>query len=244
MRGRARSGRAIDPQSLQTAKEAYVDAELGKHLADIVYDARSHDGQRFKISLLVEHKSQWERVMGLLLQLLRYNLNYFQESYNLLISREEEMPVLINIVLYHGERPLGDLAFIRQFRHNLSESLQKRVVNFEPVLIDLSHLDVERLRAMGYRFLASGLTVLKHARDTQFLEENFVDLILLADSDTPENLFRMSGLVRYAAQLIKLSKEKFQDMAANLPPAQANAFKSTYDMIFEEGFEKESRKGA
>ena len=128
---------AIAPKSLRMAKETCVDKELSRHLADIIYDALSRDGQRFKISTLIEHKSQWEHAMGLLLQLLRYNLNFFQEAHTLLLSQGEEMPVPINIVLYHGERPLGDLAFIRQFRHNLSESLQKRLLNFEPVLIDL-----------------------------------------------------------------------------------------------------------
>ena len=233
---------AIAPKSLRMAKETCVDKELSRHLADIIYDALSRDGQRFKISTLIEHKSQWEHAMGLLLQLLRYNLNFFQEAHTLLLSQGEEMPVPINIVLYHGERPLGDLAFIRQFRHNLSESLQKRLLNFEPVLIDLGHLDTESLRAMGYHFLASGMTALEHARDTQFLERNFVALLLFEGSDNPDNLYKLNGFVRYMACLVKWSKTKFQDMVASLPPAQANAFKSTYDMILEKGIEISRRE--
>ena len=77
----------------------------------------------------------------------------------------------------------------------------------------------------------------------QFLEKNFVALTLLESSNNPESLLKLTAVARYITQSAKLPKAKFRDMIANLPPAKANVFKSTGDIILEEGIEIGIEKG-
>jgi predicted transposase YdaD len=74
--------------------------DLGKHEADLLFEARLRDGRT--ILFLIEHKSESDS--GSVLQLMRYELRIF-EKWGLADGETRPLPRVVPIVVHHGERP-------------------------------------------------------------------------------------------------------------------------------------------
>src|SRR5262249_15066862 len=74
--------------------------DLGKHEADLLFEARLHDGGT--ILVLIEHKSEPDPCA--VLQLMGYELRIF-EKWRPADGETRMLPPRVPIVVHHGERP-------------------------------------------------------------------------------------------------------------------------------------------
>jgi hypothetical protein len=89
----------LNLETLQPAKDSFVDDELRDHFTDLLYETRLQDDTLAYVYLLFEHKSYSEPWTAF--QLLRYMVRiweYVLEQHQVTI-----LPPIIPLVVYHGE---------------------------------------------------------------------------------------------------------------------------------------------
>jgi predicted transposase YdaD len=84
--------------SLEIAPDSFVDADLRRHLSDLVCRVQLQEGGEAFVYLLVEHKSEPDPKVAL--QILRYMTRLW--SHHLRQRRGLPLPPVIPLVLYHG----------------------------------------------------------------------------------------------------------------------------------------------
>ncbi len=94
--------RAIDFGTLTPSEANFVSKRGRRYFADLVYDCRLKDGNLASIYILFEHKSAPAPMCAL--QILRYMLMIWEKSAKPITSAHV-LPVVIPVVIYHGERP-------------------------------------------------------------------------------------------------------------------------------------------
>jgi predicted transposase/invertase (TIGR01784 family) len=151
----------LDPAKVELVKPAFVDEELRRHASDLIYKVGIKRGGAAHIIVLVDHKSDPEKWVGL--QLLRYAVNLWRETRE---KNAELLPVIVPVVLYHGRRrwrvsqqfsglfPAAELKLAREF-----------VPDFKYHLCDLNSFSDEELK--GGVELRAGLSLLKHIFDAK-----------------------------------------------------------------------------
>ncbi len=89
---------SLDFSTLEVTSESFLDDQLKEHFADICYTVQLKGARKFKITLLIEHKSTAYQG-SVLFQLIRYisNIQHEHERQGL------DTPLVLPIVLYHGE---------------------------------------------------------------------------------------------------------------------------------------------
>ncbi|HEX4945173.1 MAG TPA: Rpn family recombination-promoting nuclease/putative transposase [Blastocatellia bacterium] len=145
----------FDLRSVELVKDAFIDAELQKHLADLLYRVRLKRGDEAFVFVLFEHKSAPDRWVTL--QILRYIVRLWEQTQ---ASGAKQLPPVYPIVLYHGcsrwKVPRNLRALVAM--QNDSPLLQF-VPEFEYYLVDLTTLREEDLH--GAPYLQAGLWALK-----------------------------------------------------------------------------------
>lgn len=151
----------FDLRKVELVKDAFVDADLQKHLADLLYRVKLKRGDEAFVFVLFEHKSAPDNWVAL--QILRYIVCLWQQEHT---NGVKLLPPVYPIVLYHGRRRwnvprnLRSLVAIR----NDSPMLQF-VPEFEYYLVDLAVLREEDLH--GAPYLKAGLLALKFIFDRE-----------------------------------------------------------------------------
>ncbi|MCW1968600.1 MAG: Rpn family recombination-promoting nuclease/putative transposase [Anaerolineae bacterium] len=199
---------------------SFVDDELGQHFADLVFRAKSKQGNNTFVCLLFEHKSYPDRWVAL--QLLRYIILVWVY---LAKSEPKLLPMVFPMVVYHGKRKWR----IKRDLHALVdlkglESLRQYVPNFEYHLLDLNVLADESLSEAELMNVALG--VMKH----------------IFDSDIKSALGRIFGQLRAMsatdrARSIKIILNYIATSAAHLAKADISRVlvDNDNDKLVEEG---------
>lgn len=133
--------RKLDFNSLKISKDTFVDKEMARYFSDVLYEIKLNDKPAF-LYLLFEHKS-WEDWF-ICLQLLKYMVKIW-ENYLKQEKNKKYLPVIIPLVIYHGERKWKiDKNFISLFAD--PEDLEEYIPDFSFNLYDISHMPDEELK--------------------------------------------------------------------------------------------------
>ncbi len=89
----------LDLRTLELDKDSFVSERLREYFSDLVYRVRRKDGNAAFIHLLLEHKSTPDRWTAL--QLLGYQFELWERAK----ESGGPLPLIVPVVLYHGQRP-------------------------------------------------------------------------------------------------------------------------------------------
>lgn len=126
--------RRIDWSTLVHEKTSFIDEQLRTKHADLLFSAVM-GGRVVKIYVLFEHQSTYDR------QMPRRVLRYMDRMWDsVAVSDEPELPIILPIVLYHGEEPwAGATDFHGMF--DMLPECAPFVPQFRFILVDLAALD-------------------------------------------------------------------------------------------------------
>jgi predicted transposase/invertase (TIGR01784 family) len=147
---------ALDLGTIELDNDTFVDEDLARHSSDLIYKVGLKGGGDARIVVLVDHKSDPEKWVGL--QLLRYQLQIWQRAR---ANNAEELPVVIPVVLYHGHRRwrIGN-RFSSLFSRAIWKLAREFALDFKYHLCDLSQFRDDELK--GGIELRAGLLLLKN----------------------------------------------------------------------------------
>ncbi len=129
----------LDLSTVELQPDSFLDDNLREHFADLLFRVQLHSGDIAFVYALFEHKSQPEPLVAF--QLLRYMVRIWERT-----QRDEgTLPLIIPIVVYHGEQPWRvPQKFGALFTG--SEALRPYWPDFTYSLHDLSEQSDEELR--------------------------------------------------------------------------------------------------
>ncbi len=160
----------INIDSLEVKKDKFVSEELDEYYSDLLYklDINGKDGY---IYLLFEHKSYQDKDIGL--QLLKYLLKIWDKKR----KDDQKLPVVIPLVIYHGEQEWQVSTHFAELIDSEEEILKKYIPDFEYLLYDLSQYKDKDI--IGTRELRTRLEILKYIRSKKFLDKfgNILDIL-------------------------------------------------------------------
>ena len=174
---------------------------------DVLYRCEFNEGQPGYLFSMCEHQSTPESQMPL--RLLKYNVATIEKH---LQQGQEQFPVIINSVVYHGSRPWNySTAFSDYYAH---PALGKEFLNMAPfTLINIPALPVSTIRQdeeLGFCFEAFRCT--SYEDPYVAFEEAVQDPVFKAYWDAKSREIR--GLVgAYLGKCIDRKKHSLQDLA-------------------------------
>jgi len=145
----------LDLDSVEIAKDSFVDEELGETLSDMLYRVRIAGNPAY-VYLLFEHKSYPDPLIGF--QLLKYMAGIW--DLHLKQHGGKTLPLIIPLLIYHGVRKWKGGESFGRLVPCASEALTAYIPNFRFLLHDLSGYTDEEIR--GEVLLRVTLLVLKH----------------------------------------------------------------------------------
>lgn len=150
---------SLEISALELVKDSFVDAELRRHLSDLLYRVPFRGGGEAFIYILFEHKSRPDDWVAF--QLLRYEMMIWEP-----IARQRggKLPPIFPIVFYHGQEPWNAP---RDFVELIADApgmpgLLKRQPRLEYYLCDLSKYAADEIK--GSPILRAGLLLMKYIR--------------------------------------------------------------------------------
>ena len=162
--------RRIDWSTLVHVRGSFIDDKLRNSHADLLFSAVMA-GRTIKIYVLFEHQSTYDPTMG------RRLLRYMDRIWDVVAEPgASELPVIIPVVLYHGEKPWsGTTDFHGMF--TLPPECAPFVPQFRFVLVDLAALDPAVIHAWtASACVRLALLVLQSARSPTRLDEVLLGL--------------------------------------------------------------------
>src|SRR5689334_12440721 len=198
---------ALDWSTLTLRPDSLVDAALSRQYTDLQYSARLCDGSEVLVCFLFEHQSTppTERLMGL--RLLGYQVRIW-ESLQRDHPTAEQLPMIIPIVMYHGERPWPEprsFDALLDIPESVRPTVEPYLVRFEYLLHDLSKISDEELRKGARRTALAKLVSMcfKYARtSTDFIEilSDWMD-VAREVARAPNGLAALAPVLRYILQV-------------------------------------------
>ena len=213
----------VDLANLEIEKDSFIDDELQEYFSDLLYKVR-FEGEDGYIYILFEHKSYNEKWISL--QILEYMLR----CWKLKRSQQQTLPVIIPLVLYHGEKAwtvgvkLSDMFQVRK------EILQKYIPDFEYVLYDLHSYSDEKI--VGTTYLKIVLLLFKYVRNPR-LHQKLAEILKLLPEDDMNFLYTV---IVYLLNATKLSKKELVCLVTeNLSRKGGEFVISTAEKLYNEG---------
>jgi predicted transposase/invertase (TIGR01784 family) len=145
----------VDLDSVEIAKDSSVDEELRESFSDILYRV-DLGGSPGYVYLLFEHKSFAYRFTAL--QLLKYMIRIWE--LHLKQFPKKELPVIVPLVVYHGETSWNAGLSLRDLIGTDQELLVAYVPHFDFLLYDLSEFSDDQIK--GEVLLRVSLLVMKY----------------------------------------------------------------------------------
>ena len=153
----------LDLSSLEYSKDSFIDEDLTELFSDLLLKVYFHNGFMGYVYILLEHKSYQEPFTAY--HLLRYIIKIWDAA----LKKKEALnfPVVIPIVIYHGETPwragtsLGDLLECPEMLPpSLAEVLSTYIPDFRYILWDASGYSDDEIK--GTVLLRVTLLLFKH----------------------------------------------------------------------------------
>jgi predicted transposase YdaD len=231
----------LDLTTLTPEENSYLDENLQKSFADLIYSVAWH-GKPLRIALLFEHKSQKPTDEAILLQLLRYQLNFWETR----LKNQEPLCPIIPLVFYHGKQPWQAKSLAEVLQVEAHSPLRALIPDLKYLLVDLSQYpDAVIKQLFVERSLQIGMLLMKHIFDKAFLERlaellNGIDALL--EGDWGRTKFKQILLY-----LLKASKKNHRTKIIEIMQEMSEKVQeeslSIYDALINEGIEKGIEQG-
>ncbi len=184
----------VDFDSIKIEKDSFITKELQAYYSDLLYKVQV-EGREGYVYVLFEHKSYSEKWIGL--QLLEYMLR----CWGLKKKQKQPLPVIIPMVVYHGqERWNGGSQFsdILEFK---SPILQKYVPDFQYLVYDLVRYPDDTL--VGIPDLKVMLWLFKYIKSPELIKKLSQILPFLAEEEDIRFLITITTYILNATEISK-----------------------------------------
>ncbi|MEK7253547.1 MAG: Rpn family recombination-promoting nuclease/putative transposase [Bacteroidota bacterium] len=148
---------------------------------------------------MLEHKSYVPPYPPL--QLLGYQIQVWKHY----IANEEKPITVLPILFYHGKEPWDNRPW-KDFLEGMSPEFEKYTPAWEYILIDLSEMSDDEIWSFRVVFLVTGLLLLKHRYDRQFLLNHLEQLAKFVGQSGNKN--DRVIFIRYVFAISLLSKKE------------------------------------
>jgi len=227
----------IDFPSFEIEKDTWVDTVFSEHYADILYSAflkKTTD----KIFFLFEHKSTID--YGIARQILRYQTQIWDEIEQQYGSKLSKLPVVIPMILYHGNKPWNVVNSTRLL-FAIINGTEKYVPDFESEIIDLSILDDEKCGKSVEQ--KAFLLALKYSRDPRIFTKLPGIIRPFSDLGSRENQYLSEVLIYIGAVIPKNERNEFLDLIRREHRDGVSIMETVADSFREEGMQIGLEKG-
>ena len=150
----------LDLGSLKPVKDSLVGKELKSYYSDLLFTVKSQKDIGY-VYILFEHKSYKDRLLPL--QLLRYLVRLYERH-----LREHkgarQLPFVVPVVFYHGQRPAKYRTLQDLFPDE--QSLLRYVPGFQYDFVNITREEDAKLRGEGEAHVA--MLLMKHILDPDF----------------------------------------------------------------------------
>ena len=145
----------VNLNKLEIVKDSFIDANFRESFVDLLYRTEIK-GKIGYFYFLFEHKSSVDKKIAI--QLNKYLMNIWGAC----LERGEPIPIVIPIVIYHGQRKWNigqNLKDMLKGYDQLPTEIKKYIPQMQYVLYDLSKLTDEQIK--GYEKLRIVLMILR-----------------------------------------------------------------------------------
>ena len=227
----------LDLGSLEYTKDTFVDMHLKEYFSDLLFKAYFKDGSRGYVYLLFEHKSYQERSIAF--HILRYMVKIWEKK------NEHGFPVIIPLVLYHGEtRWRVGLGFRDLF--DSPEEIDSFIPDFQYLLWDASGYSDEEIK--GGAALRVALLILKYIF-REDLRDHLPGILRLLRSlsEKRTGMEYIETILKYiinAAPMDNIDREDITAaLDASLPDVGGEIMPTIADRLREEGMQQGMQQG-
>jgi predicted transposase/invertase (TIGR01784 family) len=224
----------IDLNSLEIGKDSFVEDNLKEYHSDMLYNVML-DGCEGYVYLLFEHKSYPDRLIHLQLS------EYMHKIWRLHLKQEknDELPVIIPMVLYHGQRKWR---YGRKFSTRFSgasEKLKRYIPDFEFILYDLTQYSDDTIRGMiFYRVV---MLLFKHISDPDIARKLPGIFSLMQEITESEGGLRfLEKILRYLFSATdQITPDDLKDMVKeSFSQEKEGVFMTIAEILRKEGYEQ------
>lgn len=207
----------LDFATLEIAKDSFVDNELREYFSDVLYTITYGRATGY-VYLLFEHKSYPERWIHLQL------LDYMLKIWRLFLKQQPKgqqttlLPIIIPLVLYHGEREWSINTRFSQMFDMSVDALTGYIPNFEYLVHDLTRYADDEIK--GTVLARVVMLLFKHIHDPDILRQLPNIFARMQELLTMENgLHCIETLLRYVfnaleeitvAQLVTITEQSLK----------------------------------
>ncbi|RQP19821.1 MAG: hypothetical protein EAS52_01200 [Parapedobacter sp.] len=230
----------LDFSTLEPLPGTYVSKDLQTTVSDVVYTCQRRDGRgSVHICLLVEHKSAPDKYTPVQIG------GYIFSGYGQQIRQRRKQRIkqrlspIIPILFYHGKQQWEYWTLDRLF-DGLEDGLLGFLPNFDYIYANLRDTPDGVIKAMGNRYLASALLMMKHALDKRRLKELIAEILSIGLRYGSDD--QGKSMVVYTFEVAELTEEEIEKVLDSLSPEDKEKVMSTYDLLIEKGAEKGRRE--
>ncbi len=229
----------IDLNSLEICKDSFVEDDLKEYHSDLLYKVLL-DGHEGYVYLLFEHKSYPDRLIHL--QLSEYMLKIWR--LNLKQTKSHILPIIIPMVLYHGQKKWNYGTKFSMLFPKCSERLSAYLPDFEFILQDLTQYSDDEIRGMALSRIV--MLLFKHISDPDIAQKLPVIFSFMREITESEGGLRfLEKILRYlsnAADGITPNELK-SIVEESLSQKKGELFMTIADILRKEGYEKGIQQG-
>lgn len=190
----------VDYSTLKLLENGHVTEQISEHFSDLVYECRLLDGHPATMLFLMENKTNAPRFPHV--QLNKYQQGRWEKA---IIEKAKKLPLVIPIVLYHGQRRWPNRPFSASF-DQFPDGFEVFLPTLNYILIDLSKFPDGLLLGLQPTPLINALVMLKHCYDSDFLK-NHPEIIFIHGpkiNNTDHGKFFLNVLVEYFTKMTQL----------------------------------------
>ena len=196
---------SLNLDTLHLENGSYIDKDLKQYFADIIYSCERADGKKVQITLLLEHKSYFDK--GLPVQLLRYLTEGYSRQYQ--EKSAAKLNFILPILIYHGAQKwkkyeLEDMVYLPE------KELNPFLPTFQYEVVDLGKIAKETIISLQTGvMLPKTFLLFKYKNDKNYILENSAELFTfvkheLADEEKKRIIY---ALLRYIFELHRFKEE-------------------------------------
>jgi predicted transposase/invertase (TIGR01784 family) len=224
--------------TLEIAKDSYIDKELVEHFSDILYKIKV-GSKNVYLYLLFEHKSYLDERVGF--QLLRNMVKIWERCIKQ-NKRIKKLPVILPMVIYHGSERWNSDFSLSSFFDTLPE-LRLYVPGFKMEVFDISHIPDEQIK--GDILLQACLMLQKYIFNADLIEK-VPDILGLFKTLSGKNtgIEYLEVMLRYMfASVEDKKREKLEKEVTKAIKAGEDFMPTIAEALVQEGIEKGKLEG-
>jgi predicted transposase/invertase (TIGR01784 family) len=224
----------INLNSLEICKDSFVEEELKEYHSDLLYKIML-EGREGYVYLLFEHKSYPDRLLHL--QLLEYMLKIWR----LVLKQKTEisLPVIIPMVLYHGQRKWRYGTKFSSLFSKHPENLAAYVPDFGFILRDLTQYSDDEIRGMV--LCRAVMLLFKHISDPDIARKLPGIFALMREITESEGGLRfLEKILRYLFNTADgITPDELKNMVEeSLSQEKGGIFMTIAEILRKEGYEQ------